>query len=306
MIARTLLAALAAACALAPLASPAAAAEKRDFKSVGDKEVVTLDPAKSYMIVQTNSDSSMFSFPLAFVRIPDEADVADYRTRRQAALDKARAKYAKRHAQWKAEFTTWYRLPDSEKARMPRPVQPVEPTDSNLKFPALDLENMFQVGPFNRFAKKDDRSTFVTSVPPGRYAFYGPVNVVQPAGVGTCMCMGTIQFEVKPGEIVHAGMMVINLLAERERAKKEGRPTPDNDLELSETLNSISWAPPEPGAQIDPRLASFRIVPAEVRAAGRFPNYYGIQIDRLTPIPGILEYDRDRVVDVKAGPSPGR
>jgi hypothetical protein len=303
MIARFLLAGLAA----AALASPAAAAPgQREFKSVADKDVVTLDPAKSYMIVQTNSDSSMFSFPLAFVRIPDEADVADYRARRQAALEKAHAKWVKRHAQWKAEFTNWYRLSDSEKERSPRPVQPIEPTDSNLKFTALDLENMFQVGPFNRFAKRDDRSTFVTAVPPGRYAFYGPVNIVQPAGVGTCMCMGTIQFEVKPGEIVNAGMMQINFMSERERAKKEGREPPHNDMELPETMNSISWEVPQPGAAIDPRLASYHIVPAELGAAGRFPNYYGVQIDRLTAIPGVLEYDRDRVVDVKAGGAPGR
>jgi hypothetical protein len=302
MIARLLLAGLAAAAALAPLAAPAAAAPgDREFKSVGDKEVVTLDPAKSYMIVQTNSDAAMFSFPLAFVRIPDEADVADYRARRQAALDKAHSKWVKKHAQWKAEFRDWFRLSDSDKARLPRPVQPVEPNDSNLKFQPLDLENMFQVGPFNRFSKKNDRSVFVTAVPPGRYAFYGPVNILQPAGVGTCMCMGTIQFEIKPGEIVNAGMMEINLMSERERAKKEGRETPDNDMELPETMNSISWAPPRAGDQIDPRLASFRIVPAELRAAGRFPNYYGVHIDRLTAIPGILDYDRDRVVDVKAG-----
>lgn len=300
---RILLAGLAAG-ALAALASPAAAAAgDREFKSVGDKDAVTLDPARSYMIVQTNSD---FPFPLAFVRIPDQADVADYRARRQAALDKAHAKWVKRHAQWKAEFTNWYRLEKSERERTPRPVQPVEPTDANLNFTALDLENMFQVGPLNRFAKGDDRSTFVTAVPPGRYAFYGPVNILQPAGVGTCMCMGTIQFEVKPGEIVNAGTMMVNLLAERERAKKEGRPTPDNDLELPESLNSISWAPPEPGARIDPRLAAYRIVPADLRAGGRFPNYYGVQIDRLTPVPGVLDYDRDRVVDVKAASSAGK
>ena len=153
MIARFLLAAIAAS-ALAAFPSAAASAPgQREFKAVGDKAAVTLDPAKSYLIVQTNSDSGMVSFPLAFVRIPDEADIADYRARRQAALDKAHAKWVKRHAQWKAEFTNWYRLEGSEKERTPRPVQPVEPTDANLNFTPLDLENMYQIGPFNRFAK---------------------------------------------------------------------------------------------------------------------------------------------------------
>ncbi len=66
-------------------------------------------------------------------------------------------------------------------------------------------------------------------------------------------------------------------------------------------MNSIGWEMPVAGAAIDPRLAGYAIVPAELRAAGRFPNYYGLQIDRMTPIPGVLAYERDRIIDVKTG-----
>ena len=42
-----------------------------------------------------------------------------------------------------------------------------------------------------------------------------------------------------------------------------------------------------------------RVVNA-LRASGRVPNYFGLQIDRLTPVPGVLDYDRDKIIDVKA------
>jgi hypothetical protein len=269
------------------LASPVAA------QAVGDKDSVTLDPAGSYLIVQTSSGSSMYSFPLTFIRRPEQIDIDNYVERRAEALAKARAKWEKKFANWQKDMAKW-----KPGGGIPKPVKPVEPTDANLAYPSLDQENMLMVGPFNRFAKGDGRSTFIHRVPPGRYVFYGPVNFAVGAA-GTCMCMGSIEFEVKPGQIVNAGMMKLNWLAERAVAKKEGRPVPRNELDLPESMNTISWIPAEPGTALDPRLAGYTIVPADLRASGRIPNYFGIQIDRLTPVPGVLDYDHDRIVDLK-------
>ena len=49
---------------------------------------------------------------------------------------------------------------------------------------------------------------------------------------------------------------------------------------------------------VDSRLGSYKVVPASYRAAGPVPNYFGVQVDRLTAILGILAYDRDKIVDV--------
>lgn len=290
--------------ALAACLLPAAATSApspRDYEAVGDKPAVSLDPAASYLIVQTNSDSSMFSFPVTLIRIPDQADLDDYRARRAAALAKAHSKWEGRHRAWEKSAEQWLAASPEARRGMARPVAPVEPNDANLAFPPIDVENLVTIGPFDRFAKRNGRSTFLHRVKPGRYAFYGPVNIGQGGAAGTCMCMGTIEFEVKPGEIVHAGMMQVNFMEERARAKAEGRKMPHDDLDLPESLNSISWEVPEAGASIDPRLSSYRIRPAELRAARRFPNYFGVQIDRLTSLPGILAYERDRVIDVKSG-----
>jgi hypothetical protein len=35
------------------------------------------------------------------------------------------------------------------------------------------------------------------------------------------------------------------------------------------------------------------------------PNYFGVLIDRLAPIPGVLGYERDRVIDLANGGGSG-
>jgi hypothetical protein len=273
-----------------------------DYKAIGDTKTVALDPARSYLIVQTSSASSMYSFPIAFIRRPDKADIDDYLARRKAALDKAHAKWTGKHASWVKQAADWDKLPKQDRAGQPRPAEPVEPTDLNLAFPAIEQEGIVIIGPFNRFAKANGRSTFLHAVPPGRYAFYGPINIAA-AAFGTCMCMGSIEFEVKPGQIVNGGMMTINFMAERAKAKAEGRPVPKTETDLPPDMNTISWEVPVAGYAVDPRLSAYTIVPAELHATGRIPNYYGLMIDRLTAIPGVLDYDRDRIIDVKAKPA---
>jgi hypothetical protein len=279
----------AAAASLAMLAPAAAQAQQ-----VADKPVITLDPEQSYMIVQTSSAASGYGFVMSFLRRPEQADIDDYLKRRAEALNKAHQKWVRKHADWVDGRKSGTTGADVK--------EPVEPTDANLAFAPIEKENIFQVGPFDRFAKNKDegRSTFIVAVKPGRYVFYGPVFVA--VGQGECMCMGSIEFEVKPKQIVYAGVMQFNWFAERDKAKREHRPPPkDNGLDFPETMNSISWLPPQPGYRVDPRLSAYTIVPAELHAYGRIPNYFGAAIDRLTALDGVLAYDRDKVIDVKTG-----
>lgn len=285
------------AAALLAAASPGLAAEGppvREYKAVADKPVAEIDPAKSYIIVQTETAT-----PLTFIRRPEKEDIDDYLRRRKEALDKAHDKWGKKHAKWVQEAAAWDKMSSQDRRGAARPAEPVEPTDANLAFPAIEQENMVSIGPFNRFAKEKGRSIFLHMVPPGRYAFYGPVIIAAGVG-GTCLCMGSIQFEVKPGQIVNTGTMVGNWMAERAKAKAEGRPVPPITAEFPGKMTTTSWLPPVAGDKVDPRLAAFTIVPADLRASGRVPNYFGLQIDRLTPVPGVLDYDRDRIIDVKA------
>lgn len=298
---RFLARALGLAVATATLAfAPPVAAKDDVYQAVKDTNEVALDPEASYLVVQTNSASSMFSFGMAFLRRPEPADIEDYTRRRAEALEKAHAKWVGKHERWEAELAQWEGLSKSAQASLKRPVEPVEPTDANLAFPALDMENMVPIGPFNRFSKADGRSTFVHRVKPGRYAFYGSLIFAQTVG-GTCMCMGTFEFDVAPGQVVYAGMMADSWLAARAAAKQAGQPLPKTPFDLPADVSSLTWTVPEAGVIADPRLAGHTIVPARLRAAGPIPNYYGVAVDRMTAIPGVLDYRRDTVIDARTG-----
>jgi hypothetical protein len=55
------------------------------------------------------------------------------------------------------------------------------------------------------------------------------------------------------------------------------------------------------------QFANLQVVPAQLRAADKMPNYYGLLIGRLAPIEGVLGYRRDQVLDLTAaGPTASR
>ncbi len=285
--------------AVALVPSLGRAAEKNDLGPVGDKPVAAIVPGESYVVIQATAGSAAGVSALMLIRRADPVDLDDYRTRRAAALAKAHAKWKKRHAAWvKLKQAYVEDKAQGQRANWPGKA-PVEPSDANLSFSPLDLENIVQVGPLNRFAKGDAKSVYIHHVRPGRYAIYGPLTQL-PQPLGVCWCMGTIEFEVKPGEIVHAGTLRSVQAEWAEKAKTAGTTPPKTDFDLPGGISPYAWDVPAAGDAIDPRLAAFKVVPAELRAGGRFPNYFGLAIDRLAPVAGVLDYDRDRVIDVKA------
>jgi hypothetical protein len=116
--------------------------------------------------------------------------------------------------------------------------------------------------------------------------------------------MGTVAFDAKAGEITDVGSVMVSatdaLIYPRmlEKAKQE-----DVEGLRSGAITMMRLTPSSGTMPVDPRLASYKIVPATYRAAGPVPNYYGVQVDRLTAIPGVLAYDRDKIVDVASGPA---
>lgn len=46
-------------------------------------------------------------------------------------------------------------------------------------------------------------------------------------------------------------------------------------------------------------IAGKPVVVAEYHAAGKMPNYFRGRITRMAPVPGVLGYDEDRVIDLR-------
>lgn len=266
-------------------------AEAKLLGPVKDSQTVQLDPNGAYLLLRSPA-----AVPISLFRVATPEEVEEYRGRRAAALAKAHAKWVKSVASWERQYKDWkespqtYRKPDDK---------PIEPTDANLDFPPIDKENLIGFGPLNRFAKEKGSSTYLQRVWPGRYVIYGSVMVNPNGGAfGMCVCMGTVAFDAKPGEVVDVGLVTTSsdpLIMPRmlESAKPE-----EVDGLRSGEITMMRVTPADSSMPVDPRLSSYKIVPAIFRAAGPVPNYYGVQVDRMTAIPGVLGYDRDKIVDL--------
>jgi hypothetical protein len=265
--------------ALLPL--PALAKEKPpvfvEAKWVKDAPAITLDPAKAYVLLRTPG-----AMPVSFVRVPSAEDQAAYDKLRAAAFEDAREDYAKKLKRWEAEKAAAARTPGLRVGP-----QPVEPTEANFQFvPFAQLAN-FGMGPFNRFANKGG-TVFLHAVTPGTYRLHGQNDPL--LGGGVCYCMGSVQFEAGAGTITDLGTL---------GADPAGMEPPvKNDSSAPRTFAfALALIPAGADAPLDPRLAALPRTPAKLRAAGKMANYWGIAVSRLPAVPGVLGYERDRVVD---------
>ncbi|AHE52752.1 hypothetical protein [Sphingomonas sanxanigenens] len=244
---------------------------------VKDKPAVTLDPAQGYMLVRAPTPVALY-----FVREPSAADQATYDALRKKALAESHAKYQKKRAAYdNAKIAA--AKPNST---IVVPEEPVEPTEANFEFTPFAMMAGVQVGALNRFGKQADGSTYVQAVTPGTYRLYGPMTVLPGGAVmGTCLCMGSVKFDVAAGAIVDLGDILL---------------TPQTTTDRMLNGVQLGIVPPAADRTNDPRLAALPIRPARFKPAGKLPNYFGLGISRLAAIPGVMRYERDNIVDLTA------
>lgn len=155
------------------------------------------------------------------------------------------------------------------------PTKPTELTEDNFVYPEFGQLAQAFIGSENRFKKAaGGRSVYLQSLTPGTYRYYGPIISLGSNGiVGPCYCMGSVKFEVKAGQITDLG-----------------------------TVAAGTIVPFQDGMEIDDRIKDWPRETADLRAVGKIPNYFGITIMRIPPIPGVIAYQRDQIVDLKAAP----
>jgi hypothetical protein len=232
-----------------------------------------------------------------FLRAPDEATRAEYQQDRDKAFADARKRYQNQLRRWEADV----RL--ATQTRKKPPEKPEELTLENFTFAPIELRDSFFFGPMFIYAKSEAGFSYLNAVKPGTYIWYGAMVLAPEGGAfGTCACMGTISFEVKPGVVTDLG----NFLAAapepgkahdfavfsawqraEEKAAKSGKPV-ENPL----FRPALAFGLPD-------SLKGWGSVQAEFHASGKLNNYYGVPITRLPPIAGVLGYRRDTVIDLR-------
>ena len=199
-----------------------------------------------------------------FIKIPDEADEAEFREEWEKEFAKAEKKYPRKYAKWRTDVQI------ANATRKPIPEKPVEPTRENFSIGNILFRNVVTVGPQYKFGADDAEQeySYLTAVEPGTYIYYGGI-MMNPVA-GTCACMGTVKFEVKPGVITDIGNFPV--LAGDNDQLKFGLP---------------------------PALAEYQSSEADFRAYGKIDNQYGVRIGRVPALDGVMRYERDRMIDLK-------
>jgi hypothetical protein len=275
------------------LAVPAIAKEKApvfvETAAVKDKPAVVLNSAKAYVMLRSD-----IAVPLYLMKVPTADDQTTYDKFRADALAKAHGKYVKKQAEYDVAVKEKASAPKGA-ALPPLPDKPLEPTEANFQFTPFPLLAGVSIGPINRFAKADGGlSTYLQELTPGEYRIYGPLATAPNGGaMGSCFCMGSVAFAAKAGEIVDLGVIAAkaNLSVKR----------PEGDSSAPMILDVPFLVPAGASVAIDPRLSGAHVVPARFRPVGKLPNYFGVTINRIQPIPGVMRYDRDRIVDLTVG-----
>lgn len=155
------------------------------------------------------------------------------------------------------------------------------------------------------FAEGGDGNVLLASAKPGHYILagvaYGGMSETTRGAMNDCMCLGTVQFEAKPGAITDMGTALMARddkpslfpeLAGQVRAKY---------IDVNPVPIDLAIHPYTEGMLIPGSLAGLPREVATYRARSAFPNYFGAPIDRLAPLAGVLDYDANgHVIDLQS------
>lgn len=235
-----------------------------------------------------------------FLKVPDAEDIAAYTKEWEDGLKKAQAKYAKALKRWEEDKA----LAAKSKAKVPP--KPIEPTPENFSIGNIETRNAVTFGPEFVFSKDKEGGSYsyLMKAKPGTYAYYGPVFFNAQAGyTGMCYCMGSVQFVVKAGLITDLGNFLTAAPDTSQQAVAPAKKIIASGAFIStkvdpnaSTMGPVRFGLPE----------SLKAVPSaqgDFHAAGKMDNFFGLTISRLPPIPGVLGYQRDKVIDLKGQPA---
>ena len=251
-----------------------------------------LDPAQGYILVSTAT-----RFQGVFIRIPDADDWAAYRADWEKAFAKAQKDYPGKLRNWQSDADI------AKQTGKKAPPKPKEPQAAAFSIGPIEPRLVASFGP--QFVFQKDKTVpvyrYLTSVKPGTYIWYGPMFFAANGAMGGyCNCMGSVKFEVKAGVITDLGDFLLTV------ARRDGLIGFDKLDEAPDVFSTSGDGQGEvrPDAAtygVPPSLQALPAARAEFAASGKMDNIYSAMVNRVRPIPGILGYQRDEVVDLRTG-----
>jgi hypothetical protein len=202
----------------------------------------------------------------ALMRVPSSAEQGGYRSQKLAAIARKGAK---------------------------------APPYDDFTFAPNGMQNLYVLWNKKPFEVGEAIPVQLIEVEPGDYILYG---VSAPNVFLACYCFGTVGFSARAGEITDIGTHLMGQASE---------PSPFPEL-ASETNIGVTargdfpatagaLRPYRQGDRIPPAIAGMPRVTAEFHAVGPYLEPSARNVNRLAAIPGVLAYDRGKVIDVQTG-----
>jgi hypothetical protein len=149
------------------------------------------------------------------------------------------------------------------------------------------------------FVDDQGRRSYLLAVPPGHYVILAVTYRRMPA-IGTCLCMGSVRFEARAGAVNDLGFLLgaieDNATQLPELAPFTGSPSWTH---TAPALAIMTVRPATDAMAVPAALQPLPLVRAAYRAVAKFPNFFRTMINRVPPVPGVLDYDGDRALDLR-------
>lgn len=253
-------------------------AQEAEYKAIEAKNLASGKHAiaadKGYILITGHSRANGL-----FIKTPDAEERAAYQVEWEEEFAEAAEKYSRRIERWKKDSAAGIRAGD----------KPVEPTRETFSIGDIERRMVVSFGPQYVFEKGEGSYSYLIEVEPGTYTYYGPVFYVpNGSAMGTCYCMGSVKFEVGAGKIANLGTFLAMEWADDAAIKAASVAA----IDIGRVAKPVEY--PVPAA-----LSGQQVEPADLRAAGKMNNFFGILVGRIPPVEGVLAYERDRIVDVR-------
>ena len=255
-----------------------ALAQEAEYKAIEAKNLAsgkhTISADKGYILITGQARANGL-----FIKTPDAEEQATFQAEWEKEFAEEVDKYPRRLKRWEEDVAARRRAGD----------KPVEPKRETFSIGDIERRMVVSFGPQFVFEKGEGSYSYLVEVEPGTYTYYGPLFYMpNGAAMGTCFCMGSVKFEVGAGKIANLGTFLSMGWADDAAIKASSVVA----IDTGRVAQPVEF--PVPAA-----LTDKQVEPADLRAAGKMNNFFGILVGRIPPVEGVIAYERDRIVDVK-------
>lgn len=243
------------------LAQPALAKQWPEWRQIKVGEPFASRPDRAYLFMRIPK-SSIGWLGAAWIRVPRPDELAAYEIAKRAAFDKAGAKAG---------------------------------DYQSFAFDDGKQNNVYGIDLGKAFVDQGESRSFLVEVEPATYVLAGVANQ---RAMSHCFCLGTVEVQAQAGVVTDLGTI---LLDRADRPASQPELASVSNLGTMARIDYILFAGAvRPAHKGDAPVGGIQVVPGAYRASAPFVIQSAMLPNFLAPLPGVLEYRRGEVFDVKA------